>query len=604
LNFSISDKLPVDPKWLLPWSRHWWRPTGPTALIALAVLVGLMTGVGASIFIWLVETSREFFFGYSRELLTKTVPFDWRFWVPIVPLVGGLLVGPIVYYFAREARGHGVPEVMDAVARRGGLIRPRVAAAKGVASAICIGSGGSAGREGPIVQIGSAIGSMIGQRFRMSADLVKILVGCGAAGGIASVFNAPIAGVLFSLEVILGDFGIGAFAPVIIASVVSSVVSHALLGNNPAFSMPKYALVSAWEIPLYALLGVLAAFTARAFVRILYKGEDLFEKLPIPGVLKPAAGGLLLGLLGLSFPQVFADGYQTITQVLAGEGVLWLLAVLVVAKMIATTLTLGSGNSGGIFAPSLFMGTCLGGGFGQLVHGWFPAVTATPGAYAAVGMGAVVAAATHAPMTALMIIFEMTRDYQIILPLMVATVVATMIAMRMAPESIYTLKLLRRGIVLRQGRDINVLARHHVSEVMQKDFATILQTMRVPEILRELESSGQSDFMVVDDQGRLVGVVGFQDLRVVLAKPEIDTLVIASDIMRPVRYKLYPDHHLTEAWDLFRPDEVGAVPVVDRQDEGRIVGIVTRGAITAFYNRCLVEDMAPMGPTFHPTIRS
>jgi CIC family chloride channel protein len=590
----------MESRWFLPWAPHWWRPTGSTVLVGLAILVGLGTGLGAVVFIWLVETAREFFFGYSRELLTQAVPFDWRFWIPIVPLVGGLIVGPIVYLYAREARGHGVPEVMNAVARRGGIIRPRVAVAKAIASAICIGSGGSAGREGPIVQIGSAIGSVVGQRFKMSADLVKILVGCGAAGGISAVFNAPIAGVFFSLEVILGDFGIGTFAPVILSSVVASVTSHALLGDHAAFEIPKYTLVSAWEIPLYAILGILAAVVARMFVVTLYKGEDFFEKLKIPGWTKPAIGGLLLGFLGLAFPQVFADGYQTITSILHGHGVYWLLIVLVFAKMLATTFTLGSGNSGGIFAPSLFMGTALGGAYGTFVHNLFPTVTATPGAYAVVGMGALVAAAAHAPMTAFMIIFEMTRDYQIILPLMIACVVATMIALRMAPDSIYTLKLLRRGVVLRQGRDVNVLATHTVAEVMRSDFHTIPISLPLPEILHALESTAESDFMVVDADGLLVGLVGYQEIRTVLTITGIEQLVIASDIMRPVRQVLHPDDLLTEAWDLFRPDEVGAVPVVTREHDRRIIGIVTRKNITSFYNRQLVENITPKGPSFGP----
>ncbi|HUU44774.1 MAG TPA: chloride channel protein [Acidobacteriota bacterium] len=597
MNLVNFVKPPLDPKWLLPWARHWLRPTGTTALVGLAVLVGLGTGLVAVIFTWLVESAREIFFGYSRELLTRGFSFDWRYWVPVVPLVGGLLVGPIVYKFAREARGHGVPEVMDAVARRGGIIRPRVALAKAVASAICIGSGGSAGREGPIVQIGSAIGSVIGQRFKMSASLVKILVGCGAAAGISAVFNAPIAGVFFSLEVILGDFGIGTFAPVILASVVASLVSHAMLGNYPAFSIPIYKLVSAWEIPLYAVLGVLAALVARLFVRTLYKGEDLFEKLGLPGWTKPAVGGLMLGFLGLAFPQVFADGYSTITQVLAGQGVFGLLAVLLFAKILATSLTLGSGNSGGIFAPSLFMGTALGGAFGHLVHTLFPEVTASSGAYAVVGMGAVVAAATHAPMTAFMIIFEMTRDYHIILPLMVACVIATMIALRMAPDSIYTRKLLRRGIVLRQGRDVNVLAQHMVSEVMRRDFDTIPVNMHLSDILHKLEETRQSSFLVVDAEGLLVGILGFQDLRTLLTKPGLDTLVIASDIMHPVRQVVFPDDRLTEVWDLFRPDEVGAVPVVERAHDRRIAGIIRREDITRFYNQRLVESLTPEGPT-------
>ena len=228
--------------------------------------MGGATALGAVGFVALIRSANSLFFGLTDQILTEGLgPVGFKWWLPLIPMVGGLLVGPIIYRFASEAKGHGVPEVMNSVARLGGIIRPRVAVAKTIASAICIGSGGSAGREGPIVQIGSAIGSTIGQVFRMSGDRVKILVGCGAAAGIASVFNAPIAGVIFSLEIILGDFAIKTFSPVILSSVVASVVSRSLLGDHPAFAVPEYSLVSAWEIPLYVVLGGLTGTFGMSF---------------------------------------------------------------------------------------------------------------------------------------------------------------------------------------------------------------------------------------------------------------------------------------------------------------------------------------------------
>ena len=247
-------------------------------LITMAVVIGLGTGLGAYFFIWLIVTCKDIFFGYSESMLAgQAGAIKW--WIPAIPVVGGLIVGPIVYGFSVEAKGHGVPEVMDAVARKGGVIRPRVAVAKAVASAICIGSGGSAGREGPIVQIGSAIGSTIGQIFKMSSDRVKVLVGCGAAGGISAVFNAPIAGVIFSLEIILGDFAIKTFSPVLISSVIASVVIRSFLGNSPAFQVPDYTLVSAWEIPLYMVLGIVCGGVAVMFTQSLYYTEEFFDRL-------------------------------------------------------------------------------------------------------------------------------------------------------------------------------------------------------------------------------------------------------------------------------------------------------------------------------------
>ncbi|MEE8405296.1 MAG: chloride channel protein, partial [candidate division Zixibacteria bacterium] len=311
--------------------------TTTNLLIVLSIVVGLATSLGALGFIALIEYFNSIFFGLTDQVLTEVMgKGSIKFWLPLIPLLGGLLVGPIVYNFAREAKGHGVPEVMNAVARLGGIIRPRVAAAKTIASAICIGSGGSAGREGPIVQIGSAIGSTIGQLFRMSGDRVKILVGCGAAAGIASVFNAPIAGVIFSLEIILGDFTIKTFSPVILSSVVASVVTRSVLGDHPAFDVPEYSLVSAWEIPLYMAMGGVMGSLGVGFTRTLDWFETIFEKIKfLPGWAKPALGGLLLGIIALAYPQVLADGYETIRLTLYGEMGVAILLILVVMKIIA-----------------------------------------------------------------------------------------------------------------------------------------------------------------------------------------------------------------------------------------------------------------------------
>jgi CIC family chloride channel protein len=451
-------------------------PSETNIMIFLALVVGTGTGFGAILFISLIEYARELFFGYSADVLSGLLGAGhggYKWWIAAIPAMGGFLAGPIIYYFAKEAKGHGVPEVMDAVARKGGIIRPRVAGIKALASAICIGSGGSAGREGPIIQIGSAIGSTIGQLFKMSGNRVKILVGCGAAAGISAVFNAPIAGIIFSLEVILGDFAIKTFAPVLLSSVLASVISRWFLGNHPAFEVPAYELVSAWEIPLYVILGGICGLVAVMFTRLLGWAEIFFDNLRIPEIIKPGIGGFLLGIVGIFFPQVFADGYNTINLALHGKMIFWLLFVLVFLKVAATSMTLGSGNSGGIFAPSLFMGAMVGGAFGMLVHDAFPTITGSAGAYALVGMAALVGGTTHAPITAILIIFEMTSDYRIILPLMVAVTFSTLASRHMFEHSIYTIKLAARGVFLKGGRDLAVLQSVQVFEVMDRKFETI-----------------------------------------------------------------------------------------------------------------------------------
>jgi len=557
-------------------------------LIGMSIVVGLGTGLGAIAFIKLIEYFRELFFGSSAEVLTSFLG-EFNYWIAIIPMAGGLLVGPIVYKFASEARGHGVPEVMLAVARKGGIIRARVALAKAVASAICIGSGGSAGREGPIVQIGSAIGSAVGQIFKMPAARTKILVGCGAAAGISAVFNAPIAGVIFSLEIILGDFAIKTFSPVLLSSVVASVVSRSFFGNHPAFDVPSYTLVSAWEIPLYMILGGFCGSVAVLFTTTLQKTEELFEKLKVIPMLKPAIGGLLLGIIGIYFPQVFADGYDTIKHTLYGNMAVWLTLVLIFLKIVATNLTLGSGNSGGIFAPSLFIGAVAGGTFGYVVHLLFPGITATEGAYALVGMAALVAGTTHAPITAILIIFEMTSDYRIILPLMVAVVFSTLVARRIFDPSIYTIKLIKRGIFLKGGKDSAVMQASRVEEIMDRSFETIPAALPLAKIFEKVEASKETTFMVTDRLGKFVGILSFQDLLGILTQHSLDYLVIAKDIANTDFVTVNPEDDLETALSRLNLKGFKMLPVVNKNDPSIILGVLRREDLIQFYNKKLLE---------------
>lgn len=563
-------------------------------LISLAVVVGVGTGFGALIFISLIEQARNLFFGYSADVLSGLLSVGeggYKWWIVFIPAAGGLLAAPIIFYFAREAKGHGVPEVMDAVARKGGIIRPQVAAIKAVASAICIGSGGSAGREGPIIQIGSAIGSTIGQIFKMSGNRVKILVGCGAAAGISAVFNAPIAGIIFSLEVILGDFAIKTFAPVLLSSVLASVITRLFLGNHPAFDVPAYELVSAWEIPLYVILGILSGFVAVTFTRILGWSENFFDRLKIPELSKPAIGGFLLGVIGIFYPQVFADGYTSIHLALYGKMALGLLLILVFLKIAATSLTLGSGNSGGIFAPSLFMGAMAGGAFGILANLVFPDITATPGAYALVGMAAVVGGTTHAPITAILIIFEMTNDYRIILPLMVAVAFSTLVARHLFQYSIYTIKLASRGIFLKGGKDLAVLKSIRTYEVMDRNYETIRPWTHLKDIVHKIETSRESYFMMVDDDNSLKGIISFQDLRGVLTKSGLHDLIIAEDIAHTDMVTITPNDDLETVRNKFAVQDMQLLPVVEPMSDNRIIGVLRYDDMMTIYNKRLIETL-------------
>ena len=579
-----------------------WQVPPDVVLMTTALVVGLTTGIGAVIFRYLIRGVE--WVGYDL-IPSLTTGWGWAY-VVFVPAIGGLLVGALVYNFAREAKGHGVPEVMEAVALRGGRIRPIVAVVKSLASAISIGSGGSVGREGPIVQIGSALGSTIGQALKLSDDRVSNLVACGAAGGIAATFNAPIAGVIFALEVILGGrFSVRYFSSVVVSAVAASVVGRVVFGDIPGFVIPfEYGINSLWEFVFYPLLGVLAALLGVLFVRLLYASEDLFDDWKqVPEWFKPAIGGVLLGLLALAYPlamhaiqwhrmpQVFNVGYNIIETVLANQMALAVVLALLVLKLIATSLTLGSGGSGGIFAPALFMGAMLGAAFAMAVDLIFPGLALSPGAYALVGMAAVFAAAAHAPITAVLILFELTGDYRIILPLMITVVVATLLAQHwLRGESIYTLKLTRRGIRLKKGRDVDVLQNVLVKEVMTHNIQTIPQTMTLAHLSDMFARTRHHGFMVLNEDGKFWGVVTVGDLDEALERGAApDTTVDKIGTTWPHLKVVFPDTSIGETLAQMGDRGLGRIPVVSREDPYHLLGIVRRGDIIQAYNLALTR---------------
>lgn len=566
------------------YARFWSSETA--VMVTMSALVGVGTGFGAILFRWLINFFTHLAFGGGETVLT----FLGSYYVVLIPAIGGLIIGPLVYFFAREAKGHGVPEVMEAVALKGGRIRPIVAVIKALASSVCIGTGGSVGREGPIVQIGSALGSTLGQVLHLSDERIRTLVACGAAGGIAATFNAPIAGVIFALEVILREFSSTSFSMVVIASVTSSVVGRAFLGNYPAFQVPTYSLVSPWELFFYTLLGLLAALVASAFVSLLYRMEDLFNGWTIPEYIKPAVGGLGLGIVGLYFPQVFGVGYETIEKALHGEIVTEVMLVLLVTKLFATSLTLGSGGSGGVFAPSLFLGAVLGGAFGNFAHGWMPAFTALPGAYALVGMAAVFAGAARAPITAVLILFEMTQDYRIILPLMFATVVSTIVATRLRKESIYTLKLKRRGVDMDARRGLNLMRSIRVEEAMTpvSELITVKHDSPFEALAKLFQETHSHGFAVVDEWGELFGVVAISDLERALKRSQARGVV--RNICTTRLVTAFPDESLEEVIRRIGSQDVGRIPVVERMNSRRLLGMVQRADVIRAYTVALTDD--------------
>ena len=437
-----------------------------------------------------------------------------------------------------------------------------------------------------MIQIGAGIGSSVAQFLRMSDDRVKTFLACGAAGGVAATFNAPIAGAMFALEVLGGQFGLD-FSLVVLASVTSAVISRAFLGNFPSFEIPPWDLVSEKEYFFYILLGLLAAGAATLFVRTLTAFEDWFDGWKFPEPMKPVIGGLALGLLGVWLPQVFGSGLPQMEQVLLIRIPLFVMALLVPAKILATSLTLGSGGSGGVFAPSLFIGGMLGGVFGHIVHAQFPAFTALSAAYAVVGMAAVFGAAAQAPLTAIIIIFEMTGDYRIILPLMGATVIAYSVYRAFNPDSIYTVKLRKRGIIYREGQDLDIMTSTRVAGALTHRMITVPPEMPIKEFRQEVERSHHPWFPVVDSRGELAGVITAQDGDRAGEQGEKEALV-ANYMTREI-VSVTPLDSLHEVIRRFGVRDLGHLPVVDPANPRKLLGIISRAHVLRAYNRELLR---------------
>lgn len=478
---------------------------------------------------------------------------------------------------------------MTALALEGGRIRKRVALVKIIASAICIGSGGSSGREGPMVQIGSSFGSSIGQWGKSTVMHQRTMVGCGAAAGIAATFNAPIAGVLFALEVLVGDFGLASFSPVVISSVAATAISRYYWGDLPTFHIPTYEIHSSWEFAIYPFLGVAAALAAVAFVATLEKAEDIFEDLPLPEWIKPAIGGLLLGAIVLQWPESFGVGYGAMNNALHTRMVGWTLLALVFVKIMATSCTLGSGGSGGIFAPSLFIGAMCGGFFGWVAGELLPGIPAPPGAYALVGMGAVVAGTTHAPITAILIIFEMTNDYKIILPMMITCILSTIISTALHRDSIYTGKLRRRGIEIDGGLEQNILRSLKVERFMTGASVSVPESMPLIEIIRTFKREDVHYLHVVNGHDRLVGVISFRDIRPLLREEGLQYLVIAEDVCTKNPVTVGPQDDIQKAMRLMGMRGISQLPVVAQDAGGRVLGALRQKDVLAAYDKAVIR---------------
>jgi len=553
-------------------------------MLFLAAIIGILAGLGAYVLNLLINGFHLTFF---KKVLSLSHHQGLTYVLLILfPAIGGLIVGLVIRFFSRESRGHGVPSVIEAIANRDGFIRPRVTLITSFTAAATIGTGGSAGKEGPIIQIGAAIGSSVGQLFNVSSNRLKVLVGTGAGAGLAAVFNAPVAGVLFALEVLLADFSISAFTPIIFATVISTTISHYLIGSSPVLHVPIYYLESVFEYPLYLLMGVFGGTVAVMFTKTLYTTEDLINKyIHLPEYYKPALGGLFVGMIALFFPEIYGFDDQAIHNALLARTAIQTLFLLTILKIIATSLTLGSGGSGGLFIPSLFVGASFGALFGSIMNHFFPTITATPGAYALVGMGIMVAGTTHATISALMLIFEITSNYQIILPLMLGTIIATITSRLILKENIYTMKIALSGEYIFKGRNITLLQSIPIHQHIKKKFDSIPEHLTFGKILDLLRRSQHSTFPVINQGKKIVGIVSLQNIRSYMFEKELYPLLIARDIMQEDFISIHPDQSLADVLRLFDLTDAELIPVTDSKDKHHLIGVIYRDELMSWYRK-------------------
>jgi len=558
-------------------------------IISMAVVIGLLSGFANVLFRAAIHFVHEVVFVGGSELLNINKGGYYRLLLPLLPVCGALLLIPLSLMFKGEVNGYGFPKFLERVNIKGGRIKRRTVPLKIISSALTIGTGGSAGVEGPIAQIGGAIGSFIGQLFKVSGNRIKLLIAAGSAGGIAATFNAPIAGVMFATEIVLlGNYELTSFAAIVISAGIATVVSRVYYGENPIFTVPAYE-VNAYEIPLYIIFGIFMGVVAVLYIKTFYKIKDRFDDLKVHPQFKPVLGAFLVGSMGIFFPQIMGDGYEIIEQALDGNIIFIIMFALIFFKIIATSLTLGSGGAGGVFAPALFIGAMAGGAFGWVVHSMFPAYTSNPGAYATVGVGAFLAAATHAPLTAIFLLFEMTGNYKIIVPIMFASILGTLTAKHLYHDSIDTVELTRKGYNMHEGREATVLSTIRVYEVMKTEFTTIHEDMDIHELLENVVDGESFYFPVVDNEGLLTGIVSFQDIRSVLFEEDLKGLVKVKFLLSRNVTVLKENDNLNNAIEKFAVKDIGEIPVVATFNERRVVGMLKRGDVISAYNRELIK---------------
>jgi len=566
----------------------------------LSAAIGIVAGIVAFALYKLIGLFTNLFFYHRWSSTFASAQHNHLGWMVIVtPVIGGLIVGIMAKYGTSKIKGHGIPEAMEAVLFNRSRIAPRVAILKPISAAIAIGTGGPFGAEGPIIQTGGAIGSLVGQTFHTTAVERKVLLACGAAAGMSATFNTPIAGVILAIELLLFEFKSRSFIPLVIASTLATAVHMQLLGVGPMFQVNPMDFAIPRALPSYLVLGLICGLAAVGFSKLLYWVEDQFDKLPFDELWWPAVGALGLGVIGYFVPRVLGVGYDTIGDILNGSLAWKLLVIVMLAKAVALAVSLGSGTSGGLLAPCFMWSAAMGGIFAMIVNHFFPGANLSPGAFALVAMGAVFGAASRATFTFIIFAFEITRDYNSVLPLMLVSVIADGIAMLLMPNSsIMTEKLARRGLHVHQDYEADILAQTRVEETMDQDLPTIPADAKVGVLAERIAQhdalvARHEALLILDQAGKLAGIITRGDLLRALAQDASGAMSVL-EVGSSRLIVTYPDELISEAASKMLRYDIGRLPVVDRADPGKPVGYLSRSGVMAarlrgFHNEHLLE---------------
>ena len=581
---------------------RWWQLVSDSNawLLAAAVVIGAVTALANVAFHWAIDNAHHLFWnelggslgieerGPNYNVFDSGLPSAWWL-IPLIPIAGMTLLAILDRAFPGEMKGYGLPRMLEMVNFRGGYLRRRWITLKTISSAITLGSGMSAGIEGPIAQIGASIGSTCARAIRPSADRLRILIACGSASAIAATFSSPIAGVMFAEEIVLlGQFRAQSFYLIVLAAGSSTVVSQYLLADHRILTAPVFDFPLNHELLFYVLMGMLAGLLAVFFIRTFYAVRDRFERSTIPATLQPVAGAMVVGMALVAFPQISASGYDTMNEAFKGQMAGGLLLALVFMKIIMTSVTLGCGGSGGVFAPAMFIGAVFGGGFAALVNTVIPGAISEPGGFALIGMGAFLSAATHAPLTAIFLLFELTRDYNVVLPIMITGATATIVARRLMTDSIDTYELSRRGLEVHATSETQILKNHYVRGLVSKDFQQIKESMGLTEFVRYVTNSQHMHFPVVNDEGELCGMIGMENIRGVLLNRDAWPYVVIGELADTDVTTLTGSDTLYEAMRVITSRGLDQVPVVDEDNPRKVVGMLKSSELQSFYQKRLL----------------